>query len=185
MKTTGSRWVRWRVRAGYPLGAICLLLARPTYRSILYGSIIAFTGLIIRASAAGYLYKTEALASSGPYARTRNPLYFGSAFLAAGFSVASHSWIVALLLGAFFGVFYYAVMRKEEDELRVRYSPEFEEYQRRVPLFWPRLGSTGASKGPKFSWLQYLRNREYRAGIGVALLMAVFGALALWYNYRR
>jgi hypothetical protein len=178
----GSLFVRWRVRTGYPLAIICLWLswrAHPTGQSILYGSILGLIGLLIRASAAGYLHKNDRLASSGPYARTRNPLYFGSAFLAAAFAVASRSWIVAVLLGLYFSVFYYYVMRKEEDDLRARFGPAFNEYERSVPLFWPRLGSAG-SGGPSFSWPQYLRNREYRAAVGLALLMAVFGAMSFW-----
>lgn len=183
MSIAASRWVqRWRVRTGYPLAVLCLWLAwraHPTGESILLGSIVAIIGLLIRASAAGYLRKSQSLATSGPYARTRNPLYFGSAFLAAAFAIASRSWIVAILLGVYFSVFYYAVMRKEEAELRVRYNPEFDAYEQRVPLFWPRLGATGQPPGPGFSWPQYLRNREYRAAIGVTLLMAVFGAMAI------
>ena len=180
MSAPGSFWIRWRVRIGYPVAAICLWRARPDLRSILIGSAVALIGLLIRASAAGYLRKSETLANTGPYARTRNPLYFGSAFLAAGFAIASRSWIAAVLLGAFFSVFYYAVMRKEEGELSAKFTSEFADYRRQVPLFWPRLGSTGAARGAGFSWQQYLRNREYRAGIGVALLMAVFGLIAIW-----
>jgi len=183
MSAPGAFWVRWRVRVGYPLGAICLWLAwraRPNWRSILIGGAVALVGLLIRASAAGYLRKSETLANSGPYARTRNPLYFGSAFLAAGFAIASRSWIAAALLFAYFSIFYHAVMRKEEAELSARFHSQFAAYQRRVPLFWPRLGATGAPPGPGFSWQQYLRNREYRAGIGVALLMIVLGAMAVW-----
>ncbi len=76
---------------------------------------------------------------------------------------------MALLLGAYFSVFYYAVMKKEEADLRGRFGPAFDEFERSVPLFWPRLGSTAA--GVEFSWPQYLRNREYRAAVGFALLM--------------
>lgn len=182
MSSPGSLFVRWRVRTGYPLAILCLWLAwraHPTGQSILYGSILGLVGLLIRAAAAGYLHKNDMLASTGPYARTRNPLYFGSAFLAAAFAVASRSWLVAAFLGVYFSVFYYAVMRKEEDDLRARFGPAFLEYERSVPLFWPRLGNGGAA-GPGFSWPQYLRNREYRAAIGLALLMAVFGAMAMW-----
>ena len=181
MSAPGSLFVRWRVRTGYPLAIICLWLAwraHPTGTSILYGTIIGLIGLLVRALAAGYLHKNDQLATSGPYARTRNPLYFGSAFLAAAFAVASRSWIVALLLGAYFSVFYYAVMKKEEADLRGRFGSAFDEFERSVPLFWPRLGSTG-SAGVEFSWPQYLRNREYRAAVGFALLMAVFGAMSI------
>ncbi len=55
------------------------------------GAVIAAFGLIVRGAAAGYLRKDQQLATGGPYSRTRNPLYLGSALLAAGFIVAGHS----------------------------------------------------------------------------------------------
>jgi protein-S-isoprenylcysteine O-methyltransferase Ste14 len=180
MTTRGSRWVRWRVRLGYPLAAFCLWLAHPSWTSVALGTAIASVGLLVRAAAAGYLHKGQTLATSGPYARTRNPLYFGSAFLAAGFGAASRSWLAAVLLLAFFWATYYAVMRREEGELHSRFGQSFEEYASRVPLFWPRLGTAGQSGDAEFSFAQYLRNREYRAAIGVLLLMAVFAAMAVW-----
>src|ERR1700722_12634437 len=102
-------------------------------------------GVGVRAAAAGHLRRAKGIADTGPYARTRNPLYFGSALLAAGFLVASHSLFAAILLGAYFAVFYPTVMRREERELRWNYGEAFEEYARRVPLFLPKLGSTGGA----------------------------------------
>ena len=51
-----------------------------------------FLGLVIRALASGHLQKNEQLATAGPYAYTRNPLYLGSLILAIGFALASRSW---------------------------------------------------------------------------------------------
>ncbi len=69
-------FARWRVRAGYPLAAVVLWLARPSPQSILAGAIIGAIGLWIRARAAGYLQKQQVLTVTGPYAYTRNPLAF-------------------------------------------------------------------------------------------------------------
>ena len=85
-------WMRWRVRIGYPVALLYLVLAQPTRHWIAMGAAVAGFGLLIRAIAAGYLRKDRELATSGPYSRTRNPLYLGSAFLAAGFAIAGHSW---------------------------------------------------------------------------------------------
>jgi protein-S-isoprenylcysteine O-methyltransferase Ste14 len=160
-----SFWGRWRVRVGYPVAAACLWLAAPTPRSIALGAVVAAAGLVVRGAAAGRLRKHEALATSGPYARTRNPLYFGTVFLGVGFAVASWSpWAAALLVG-YFLLFYPAVMKREEGELREHYGAAFEEYAARVPLFWPRLRRAG-SAGEGFSWAIYRRNREYQALLG-------------------
>ena len=173
-------WARWRVRAGYIVAPIYWLLAAPTSWSILMGGIIAAGGLVIRGLAAGHLRKDETLATTGPYGATRNPLYFGSAFLAAGFVLAGHSWIAGTIVTAYFAIFYYAVMRSEERDVRERFGAAFDEYASRVPLFvprFPRRADQGQVTRPAigFSWLQYRRNREYQA-----LLGTVAGLAAVW-----
>jgi protein-S-isoprenylcysteine O-methyltransferase Ste14 len=187
-------WMCWRVRLGYPVAIIYWLLATPTSRSIAYGTIVALFGLILRAAAAGYLRKDRELAVTGPYARTRNPLYLGSAILAAGFVVAAHSWIAGLLVSLYFGIFYYAVMRNEEEDLRMRFGADFDAYVTRVPLFFPNIlasqGSQSIAKSAsnhngtgRFSWAQYRRNREYRALFGAIGAMAMVW-LRMWIRAR-
>jgi protein-S-isoprenylcysteine O-methyltransferase Ste14 len=166
-------WMRWRVRAGYFVAVVYWVLAEPTPRSLFWGGLIAFTGLLVRGLASGYLRKYEDLATSGPYARTRNPLYFGSALLATGFVVAGRSWWAGLIVGSYFTVFYTAVMHNEERALRSRFGRKFDEYAARVPLFFPRISKPPdresaecAESKKRFSWEQYRRNREYNAFIG-------------------
>jgi hypothetical protein len=166
-------WMRWRVRAGYPVAVLYWLLARPEPRLILIGGIVAAFGLLVRGAASGHLRKDRTLATSGIYSRTRNPLYLGSAFLAVGFVIAGRSWLAGLLVAVYFATFYYAVMRNEEEDLRQRFGTAFDEYAARVPLFFPRFSepksapsSPAGQSAARFSWAQYLRNREYRALIG-------------------
>lgn len=176
----GPAWARWRAPIGYPVAALCLWLVRPTFRSTLIGSAVAVLGLLIRAIAAGHLRKREALAQTGPYARTRNPLYFGSALIAVGFALAGRSWMAAALLAAYFGVFYAQVMRREESELRQQYGQTFDDYAASVPLFWPKVRVETSAKAMHFSLAQYVRNREYKAAIGAALTITALLALAAW-----
>jgi Phospholipid methyltransferase len=183
-------WMRWRVRAGYPVALAYLVLARPTPPSILYGAILAALGLLIRGISSGYLRKDCELATAGPYAYTRNPLYFGSAFLAAAFIVAGGSRIAGVLVGAYFAVFYYAVMRNEEEDLSVRFGAAFEQYAASVPLFfpWPRNKRRAARARPRgendrFSRAQYLKNREYKAAIGTIVGLAIL-FLRMWVRRR-
>jgi protein-S-isoprenylcysteine O-methyltransferase Ste14 len=189
MSRQRSFWMRWRVRLGYPLALVFWVLAAPTLRSIFVGALIAAFGLFIRAAAAGHLRKDRQLATSGPYAHTRNPLYLGSAFLAAGFVVAGRSWWAGLLVAAYFAIFYYAVMRNEEEDLRTRFGSTFTHYAARVPLFFPYwVGSrfeagTGGNREEKFSWEQYRRNREYQALFGALAGLAALG-LRMWLRAR-
>ena len=173
-------FARWRVRLGYLLAVVVLWLARPTPRSILLGAAVGVLGLCIRAYAAGYLHKKEVLTVTGPYARTRNPLYFGSSILAAGAAVAMNSWWAAAFLLIYFAVVYSFVMRREEMELRHKHGSAFEAYAAAVPLFFPALSvktNLPAVKGA-FSWAQYNKNHEYQATIGFLLLL--IGLLVIW-----
>jgi protein-S-isoprenylcysteine O-methyltransferase Ste14 len=166
--------MRWRVRAGYPMTIVFFLLARPNAFAVACGAVVAAAGLLLRGTAAGHLYKHHDLAISGPYAHTRNPLYLGSALLAAGLLVAGRSWMAAILVTAYFLAFYPGVMKREERELLAHYGRPFEEYAAAVPLFWPALRSATAARATThFSWAQYRRNREYQ------VLLGFLGVLAL------
>jgi protein-S-isoprenylcysteine O-methyltransferase Ste14 len=172
-------FARWRVRLGYPLALLVLLFARPTPQSVLHGAVVGAIGLLVRAFAAGHLHKQEVLTVTGPYAYTRNPLYFGSAILTLGVAIAAHSWISAAVLGGYFALFYAIVMRREERELHFHHGTKFDEYAAAVPLFFPRLVPANLSNGAgTFSFAQYKKNREYRAAIGFLLLLGIL--LVIW-----
>jgi protein-S-isoprenylcysteine O-methyltransferase Ste14 len=157
---------------GYPVGIAAFWFARPQMKWLFWGVAIAVCGLLLRGYAAGHLRKHKQLAISGPYAFTRNPLYLGSVILAAGFSVASHSWKSTLLLAAYLAIFYPVVIRKEQGELKALYGGAFEEYALKVPAFLPRL-SPAVNSAEHFSWPLYKKNREYEAAIGLAVAMAI------------
>lgn len=174
-------FARWRVRLSYPLAVLVLWFARPTPRSILWGAVIGLIGLFLRARAAGHLHKQEILAATGPYAYTRNPLYVGSAVLTLAASVASHSWISAVIACGYFALVYSFVMRREEHELRRQHGAAFDEYARAVPLFFPRLTPVKLSfaGSGSFSFAQYKKNHEYQAAIGFFLLLTLL--LSIWW----
>jgi hypothetical protein len=129
------------------------------------------TGLAIRGFASGHVRKNETLTTTGPYAYTRNPLYFGSLVLAIGFVLASRSWWIAALVVLLFFAIYLPVIRSEEDFLRSKF-PEFTEYERNVPRLFPRLRPS-VSSANSFSWHLYWKHREYNAALGAAILIVV------------
>jgi hypothetical protein len=173
LSSSSKFFVRWRVRAGYLITPAVLWFADPVPRSILLGAAVGLVGLAIRAYAAGYLHKQEVLTVTGPYAYTRNPLYLGSALLALGAAMATRSWISAALLLIYFAVFYYAVMRREELELRRKHGEDFDAYARAVPLFLPRWTRAANIGAAEFSMEQYRKNREWKAALGFLLLLAI------------
>jgi protein-S-isoprenylcysteine O-methyltransferase Ste14 len=185
VSSTGAFFSRWRVRLSYPLAILVLWFARPNPRSILWGIPIGVLGLFIRACAAGHLHKQEVLTVTGPYAYTRNPLYFGSAILTVAAAVATHSWISASILCSYFALIYSIVMRREEAELRQHHGIAFEEYARAVPLFFPRLmpAKLASAGGGSFTLAQYRKNHEYQAAVGFLLLLAAL-VLIWWLRSR-
>jgi protein-S-isoprenylcysteine O-methyltransferase Ste14 len=166
---------RIRVPLGFLFAVLYLWLARPTWRSMALGAVAVLPGLLIRALASGHVRKNEALATSGPYLYTRNPLYLGSLLIGIGFAIAARSWLVGIGLVIMFFAIYLPVMRSEEDFLRQRF-PEFDEYARRVPRLFPRLvtaANAGNEISSAFSLDLYLKHREYDALIGALAMMAV------------
>ncbi len=168
---------RWRVPLGFALGLAYLVFAQPRPALLGAGAIVALLGLLLRAWSAAHLLKNRQLATSGPYAHTRNPLYLGSALMGLGFAVAGGSWILGAAFLAFFLAVYWPVIRREEQFLRQEFGETYARYAAAVPLFFPRLRRAGNGRG-KGSWGQYRRNREYEAALGylAGLLFLVFKA---------
>src|SRR5882672_9355171 len=82
---------RIRVPLGFLFAVLYFWLARPSWQSLMAGAILVVPGLLIRALASGHVRKNESLATSGPYAYTRNPLYLGSLLIGVGFALAARS----------------------------------------------------------------------------------------------
>ncbi len=169
---------RVRVPLGFLFAVLYFWLARPSWRSMMLGAIVVVPGLFIRALASGHVRKNESLATSGPYAYTRNPLYLGSLVIGLGFCVAARNWWVGVALVVMFVVIYMPVIGDEEKFLRTNF-PEFEEYARRVPRMLPRLTpltSGGSDAAARFSLDLYLKHREYNALLGALAMMAALTA---------
>ena len=169
---------RWRVPLGFLCAAIFLLLAQPRRNTLIAGAVISLGGLLLRAWAAGHIRKNAELATSGPYAFTRNPLYLGSFFLGLGFTIGSGRWVLGILFAVLFLGIYLPVMRVESATLAQLFGEEFKDYAQSVPLFFPRFTPYRKGSG-EFDSSLYLRYREYRAalGLGVAWLLMILKAL--------
>jgi protein-S-isoprenylcysteine O-methyltransferase Ste14 len=167
-----------RVPLGFAFAVLYICLAKPTAKSMIIGGAVAIFGLAIRALASGHVQKNEQLATSGPYAYTRNPLYLGSLILAAGFTLAARSWWIALAVMGFFFAIYVPVIRAEEKFLRERF-PQFDSYARNVPLLFPRLTAFEGNRG-RFSWDLYWKHREYNSLLGSAVIAAALLVKLIW-----
>jgi protein-S-isoprenylcysteine O-methyltransferase Ste14 len=170
---------RIRVPSGFVLAGLYVWLAKPSAISIASGIPFVVAGLLLRGVASGHLQKNEQLATSGPYAYTRNPLYLGSVVMVVGFVIAARSiWIALITLALFVGI-YLPVVLGEESHLAKQF-PEFSEYARRVPRFVPRLSQSSSPPGA-FSWQLYRKHREYNAILGAMAIFAILVAKLHWF----
>ncbi len=167
-----------RVPVGTVLGILFLFLMHPSIRSLWIGGVIALAGGLLRLWAAGHIEKARVLAQGGPYAFSRNPLYLGSFFMALGIIIAGQGYWLLLAFGAFFAIFYFPVMRAEEQELLQQHGDRFLEYSARVPLFFPAFSRTGQVSSV-FLWSRVIRNREHQTMAGLILAVVLLILLKL------
>lgn len=154
---------RRRVAAGFVLGALVFWFAQPTPWTLTVGAIVAVAGEAVRVWAAGHLEKGREVTSSGPYALTRHPLYLGSALMAAGIAIASARIFIAVVAAVYLTVTISAAIRTEEAQLTERFGQQYPSYRQ------------GRAQGARrrFSLARAMRNREYRALLGLVLALAL------------
>lgn len=160
------------------MGALALWLSRPNGLSILLSLPLVLGGEALRLWASGHIEKTRRLATGGPYAYTRNPLYVGSLMLALGLATASASSWVVLAVAAYLIAFYPSVIREEASFLRQTFPEEYGLWARDVPLFLPRLNPAGP-RATTFAWSRVAANREWRTAIALPVAIALLWARGL------
>jgi len=168
---------RLRIPLGFLLAALYLLFA-PYYVTPLtlgVGAAIAFVGILVRAWASGHISKNDRLATSGPYAHTRNPLYFGSFLIGAGFAITAH-WSLLLLVVAFWVVIYGPTMERERRNVSGWFPDAYAVYEKNVPAFVPRptpwRSADSAADEGAFSVPLYMKHGEWKAALGFTAVVA-------------
>jgi protein-S-isoprenylcysteine O-methyltransferase Ste14 len=156
---------RLRVPSGFLIVIVFAWLSRPTVESLAWGLPVSILGLALRAWAAGCLAKNQQLATGGPYAHTRNPLYIGTLLVAVGLVIAARNVYLGVLFAAVFVFVYLPVIQLEEQHLR-RLFPEYAGYAEHVPALLPRLTAYSDKSSNPFRGSLYLRNQEYQATAG-------------------
>lgn len=175
---------RWRVPLGFACAALFFILGRPRLSTLLIGGAVALPGLVLRAWATGHLRKNDALATSGPYAFTRNPLYLGSFLLGVGFTIAAGRLIPGLAFAVLFLGIYVPVMRVESATLSKLFGESYQRYKDAVPLFLPQPlpYRDKRSAAASFDIALYRRYREYRAALGLIVAWLLLALKAYYFR---
>lgn len=184
-----ERLTRWRVPLGWLVGLGAIYVARPTPAYLLAGVLVALPGELLRVWASGHLEKNRRLATGGPYAWTRNPLYLGSLLVGLGFCAATGRPTLLVVLAVLFVAVYLPVMKREAARLREAFPEDYSGYAERVPLFLPRppavsvsvaeAGSGELGESSRFSWSRVRENRENWTVVGVLLVGSILAG-RLW-----
>lgn len=130
-------------------GAFVVLASSSKWRTVsvvgdllfMAGCVLVGIGVLGRLWCSLYVagYKSQCLVTAGPYAMSRNPLYFSSLLGALGVGLATETLTIPLAVLVFFVAYYPWVIRGEEKRLLSLHGGDFESYRRRTPVFVPSL----------------------------------------------
>lgn len=151
--------IRYRSTVGIACLVVVLWLATPTAISILVGFFLIIIGMFFRGWSSGYINKDRELATEGPYALTRNPLYFGNLVLGSGIAVSGNNLYTYSIFIGYYLFFFSFLILLERKRLKKRFGCQYDEWAKRANLFFPKikkLNKTG------FNISFYMKNREYR-----------------------
>lgn len=165
---------RLRVALGFVMGALVLVLAQPSGRSLVAGMLVAAGGEVLRIWAAGHLHKSREVTASGPYRWIPHPLYVGSSIMGLGLAISCRSLTVAAVIAGYLATTLTAAMKSEEAFLRRTFGDQYDLYRQGV------MAQRSRRSARRFSVAQAVANREYRAVAG--LLFAIL-LLALKASY--
>jgi len=126
--------------SGHILNRILRISGDPHFSYLhIISNILIAGGLILIAIAWKALFKSQkknTLAIIGPYHYIRHPQYVGFVLIIIGFLL---QWptLITLIMAPILTVMYIRLARKEEKEMILQFSKEYEKYKNSVPAFFP------------------------------------------------
>ncbi len=111
---------------------------------------------IVRGGKEGKPY-AEGLVTEGIFRHCRNPLYVGNILMLLGVGILANSlYYVAIMIPLFLFI-YQAIVLAEEDFLRKKFGPGFDQYCRDVNRWWPRIsGLSHTLNSMEFNWKRWI-----------------------------
>ena len=104
----------------------------------------------------GSVKKKKELATDGPYAYARHPLYVGNILILVGYSVASNLWWSFVLM-AFLLLFYYPpAISYEDNKLKIMFGEHWIEWSQNIHALIPTFSSNSGSASSGWSFKQSL-----------------------------
>lgn len=137
------------------------------YVALIAGFLIAMCGQILRMATIGLVYiirggknrhiYAEGLVTEGLFSHCRNPLYVGNILILAGLGIMSNSTLFIICMIPLFIFFYQAIVLAEENFLRGKFGPAYDEYAASTNRWIPDLkGLTTTLHSMTFNWRRVL-----------------------------
>lgn len=142
---------------GIVLIPLFAVLGRPTPLTFWIGVVLVVLGTAVRVWASGVIFKNEVLATSGPYAYVRHPLYVGNILTLAGFAIASALWWAPPLVLAFLLFYYPPAIEYEDRKLHRLFGDQWSEWSAAVRALLPRSTPYRSGQSAQWSFRQSLR----------------------------
>ena len=155
------------------------LAGHPAFGFWLAGAILTTLGMLVRLWASGYVMKNEVLATVGPYARVRHPLYVGNFLICVGFCAASGLWWSVPMATLMWLSLYPETIRYEDQKLRRLFPEHWDRWAAETRALLPRW-TPYAGTGEAVPWS--LRRSLLRNGEPLHIVLMVAG---LWYLHSR
>jgi protein-S-isoprenylcysteine O-methyltransferase Ste14 len=147
--------------------------AEPSRWLLAVGLPMAVIGELIRLHASGFVLKNKELATDGPYALMRHPLYTGNILLVAGFALANGRWWGLPLALLFFWFYYPPAIDYEDRKLHRLFGDAWERWARETPALLPRVARVGGLFSGEWSFAKSTKhNGEIFIAIYVLLCLA-------------
>jgi len=153
---------------------VIIILAESTMQSLLMGSVLVILGEMGRTWALGYIEKDAKLATAGPYAYTRNPLYVFNSTMFLGFCVMSNNLIPSVFAAVIFFWIYIVIIDIEARRMVSMFGDEYAEWSKHVPLFIPRLTAWKDCTKKAYSLALAIDHKEPKHWLGTVVGLAIF-----------
>ncbi len=132
------------------------LLGTTQQAALIAGSVIALIGALIRLWASGHVKKNKVLATDGPYAYVRHPLYVGNILILLGFSIASMLWWSYVLMAFLLWFYYPPAISYEDNKLKNIFGQEWVNWSKNIHALIPTFKHKAGSTSSEWSFKQSL-----------------------------
>lgn len=119
----------------FPISIIHLIVFVAFFLS---GAWLGLAGVKATSLKVAETHRAERIVTSGVYSFVRHPQYLGGLLAHVGISFLFFAWY-SLLSTPLMVLLVYLISRKEEQELVKEFGKEYEDYAKKVPMFFPKL----------------------------------------------